>query len=475
MSNTGNACAWRRPLVGAAAAVACVVTLNCASAGAGRGTAATDGGSAASTANGGGATTAAVPEVTTAAVPEATTASVPEATTASVPERQESTALRIRPVDPADGAAWTAEVRSGIEAFGVEPERATNLLRTLARHPPALHGLGPLAAYLRQRSMVPAVDQLLMGLRVAWLCRSEALWAELAAEARGFGLGDRDLRRVAEGPDAGWGAWDALMLHAADELYRDAFLSDASWDELATRFNVPQLIDTIFSGAEYILLANLANSLGVQADERFADRLPADVPRTMGPAGAPPSPLAAPRLDPLPRAAWSAEVRGLLDPEDSGGPVLNLYATLARHPIFFLPRAVQSAYIRTGATLSDRAREILILRIGWLCGSEYEWSQHVRAARRIGMTDEEIRRIAVGAAAPGWDPFDAALIRATDELHRDDTVSAATWAALSARYGTAELIDVVITVAGYRMVSIALNSLGTQLEPDRPRFPDVPR
>ncbi|MYD86128.1 MAG: carboxymuconolactone decarboxylase family protein, partial [Acidobacteria bacterium] len=106
---------------------------------------------------------------------------------------------------------------------------------------------------------------------------------------------------------------------------------------------------------------------------------------------------------------------------------------------------------------------------------EYEWSQHVRAARRIGMTDEEIRRIAVGAAAPGWDPFDAALIRATDELHRDDTVSAATWAALSARYGTAELIDVVITVAGYRMVSIALNSLGTQLEPDRPRFPDVPR
>ena len=482
MSNTGNACAWRRPLVGAAAAVACVVTLNCATAGVRRGTAATDGGSAAWTANGGGATPATVTEATPATVTGATPASVAEATTTSVAEAtpaaaagQEPTALRIQPVDPADGAGWTAEVRSGIEAFGVEPARATNLLRTLARHPPALRGLGPLAAYLRQRSMVPAVDQLLMGLRVAWLCRSEALWAELAAEARGFGLGDRDLRRVAEGPDAGWGAWDALMLRAADELYRDALLSDASWDELATRFNVPQLIDTIFSGAEYILLATLANSLGVQPDERFADRLPADVPRTMGPAGAPLAPLAAPRLDPLPRAAWSDEVRGLLDPENSGRPVLNLYATLARHPIFFRPRAVQSAYIRTGATLSARAREILILRIGWLCGSEYEWSQHVRAARRIGMTDEEIRRIAVGAEAPGWDAFEAALIRATDELHRDAAVSDATWAALSTRYRTAELIDVVITVAGYRMVSIALNSLGTQLEPGRPRFPDVPR
>ena len=382
---------------------------------------------------------------------------------------------RIEPVDPTAAAAWTADVRSGMEAFGVGPEQATNLLRTLARHPPALHGLGPLAAYLRQRSMVPAVDQILMGLRAAWLCRSEALWAELAAEARNFGLGDRDLRRVAEGPDAGWGPWDSLMLRATDELYRDAFLGDASWDELATRYNVPQLIDTIFSGAEYILLAMLSNSLGVQPDERFSDRLPADVERAMGPAGPTPVRLDVPRLEPLPRDTWSDEVRALLDPDDSGRPVLNLYATLARHPVFFRPRAVQSAYIRTGATLSARAREILILRIGWLCGSEYEWSQHVRAARRIGMTDDEIRRIAVGADAPGWDPFEAALIRATDELHRDDTLSDATWRALSARYGEAELIDVVITVAGYRMVSIALNSLGTQLEPGRPRFPDVPR
>ena len=387
---------------------------------------------------------------------------------------RQSPSPRIEPVDPADSSAWNAEVRRGVESFGVDPDRATNLLRTLARHPPALHGLGPLAAYLRQRTMVPAVDQILMGLRAAWLCRSEALWAELAAEARNFGLGDADFRRVAEGPDAGWGPWDGLMLRAIDELYRDAFLSGASWNELATRYNVPQLIDTIFSGAEYILLATLANSLGVQPDERFADRLP-DVERVMGPARAAPIRLDTPRLDPLPREAWSDEIRGLLDPDDAGRPVLNLYATLARHPVFFRPRAVQSAYIRTGATLSDRAREILILRIGWLCGSEYEWSQHVRAARRIGMTDDEIQRIAIGADAAGWDPFEATLIRATDELHRDDNISNATWRSLASRYGVPELIDVVITVAGYRMVSIALNSLGTQLEPGRPRFPDVPR
>lgn len=380
--------------------------------------------------------------------------------------------LRVTPVDEAE---WTNDIRAGIETFGIDVSEANNLHRVLANHPPVLHGIGPLAAYLRQRSMVTAVDQLLMGLRAAWLCRSEAIWAELAAEARSVGLREEDLRRIALGSDAGWGAWDATILRATDDIYRDSFLSDASWQTLATRYDVQQLMDIIFTGAEFVMLSMIANSYGVQPDVRFTDRLPTEVVRDMVPSRANPEPLTAARLDPIPRDEWSDEIRKLLDPNDRGGAVLNLYGTLARHPIFFRPRAIQSAYIRTGATLTDRAREILILRIGWLCGSEYEWAQHVRAARRIGMRDDEIRRVAVGAEARGWGPFEAALIRATDELHRDDMVSDETWIVLSEHYDTPELIDVVITVAGYRMVSIALNSFGTQLEPDRPQFPDVPR
>lgn len=382
--------------------------------------------------------------------------------------------VRVPPIAP-DDAAWSDEVRAGIETWGVATDEASTLLRTLAQHPPALHGLGPLAAYLRDRSTVPVVDAFLIGLRIAWLCGSEAVWAELATEARRFGLGDADLRRIAEGPDAEWGLRDARLVLAADELYRYAFLSDGTWRTLAARYSAQQMLDAVFTGAEFILLSMLANSLGVAPDERFSDRFPSDVPRTMGPPGPPPAPLDRPRLLPIPRDQWTDEVRDLLDPEGRGGPVLNLYATLAHHPVFYRPRAVQSAYIRLGSTLTDRAREILILRIGWLCGSEYEWAQHVRAARRIGMTDEEIRAIAIGADAPGWDPFEATLIRATDELHRAATVSDATWQSLSERYGTPELIDLVITVGGYRMVSIALNTLGTQLEPNRPRFPDVER
>ena len=323
--------------------------------------------------------------------------------------------------------------------------------------------------------MVTAVDQALLAMRAAWLCGAAAIWAERAVEARALGLTDADLRRIAEGPEAGWGAWDATVLRAADELYRDSFLSDETWSLLADRYDGQQLIDIIFTAAEYIMLSMMANSFGVQPDPHFPDRLPTDVPRHMVEARSTPVQLETPRLDPLPTDEWSDEVRVLLDPNGTGRPTINLYRTLARHPVFYRPRAVQSAYIRTGATLSERAREILILRIGWLCGAEYEWAQHVRAGRRAGLTDDEIRRIAVGAAASDWDPFEANLLRATDELYRDDMVSDATWAALAERYTVQELIDLVITVGGYRMVSMALNSLGTQLESGREGFPSVRR
>jgi alkylhydroperoxidase family enzyme len=116
------------------------------------------------------------------------------------------------------------------------------------------------------------------------------------------------------------------------------------------------------------------------------------------------------------------------------------------------------------STLPARERELLILRTGWLCQSEYEWGQHVIIARASGVTDEEIERVKAGPDADGWAPFDAALLRAADELHNDSFVSDTTWAALSEWFDTRQLIDVIFAVGQYHIVSMALNSLGVQLD-----------
>lgn len=175
--------------------------------------------------------------------------------------------------------------------------------------------------------------------------------------------------------------------------------------------------------------------------------------------------LSQPRIAPLTEAEWTDEQRKVLEPVHREGRVYNVRATLARHWEASKKFGVWGLHIMgETSTLIPREREILILRIGWLCQAEYEWGQHVLYGKKAGLTDEEIARIKAGPDAEGWDAFDAGLLRAADELHADAFISDATWAALSEGYNTQQLMDVVFTVGQYNLVSMALNTFGVQLD-----------
>ena len=179
----------------------------------------------------------------------------------------------------------------------------------------------------------------------------------------------------------------------------------------------------------------------------------------------------APRIPSLPREEWDEEVSELLQATQMGGRVLNIFQTLARHPKLLKRWLVFGNHVLFKSTLSPRARELLILRTGWNCRAEYEWGQHVVIAKQIGITDEEIARITRGPDVPGWDPFEATLLRAADELHRDSRIGDATWKALSVHYDVQQLMDLVFTVGQYTLVSMALNSFGVPLDDGIPGFP----
>jgi alkylhydroperoxidase family enzyme len=175
--------------------------------------------------------------------------------------------------------------------------------------------------------------------------------------------------------------------------------------------------------------------------------------------------LAAPRIAPLDEKDWPAETRESLGKAAENGRVFNVFKTLARHPKLLKRWLPFANHVLFKSSLSPRHREILILRVGWLCRSEYEFAQHVVIGRRAGLTDADVQRIVDGPDAAGWDPFEAVLVRAADELRADAFVSDATWAALAARYGDEQLMDLVFTVGQYTLVSMGLNSLGVQLDP----------
>src|SRR4030095_73572 len=94
---------------------------------------------------------------------------------------------------------------------------------------------------------------------------------------------------------------------------------------------------------------------------------------------------------------------------------------------------------------------------------------HAPAGRRLGMTDADIQRIVDGSGA-GGDPIETVLLRAGDGLHRDSVVSDSTWRELAAVFDSKQLLDILITTGGYRMVSMAVNSFCVQLEPGARRL-----
>ena len=378
-------------------------------------------------------------------------------------------ALAAPRVEPVPEASRDAQQQAIAERFA--SSGMTNAVATYLVHPALAEAVLPYAQYVSNDSTLPARHRALLLLRTAWLTRSGYLWAHEARRALRNGLTRAELERIAHGPTAeGWSAFDATLLRAADELHVDSFLSDATWAAMMREYDTNQLIDLVYGVGDLTMHAGVLNTLGVAIEDDVEERLPSGIPymvtaewtnqRLQGKE---------PRIAPLQPHEWTPEVRARLDPRGTGRSA-NVFATFARNPPVDALRNAVPGHIRGGSTLSPRHRELLLMRIGVLCRSEYEWAAHMRAGIGTGMTGADVERIVRGPDAPGGDALETALLRATDELYRDDRIADETWAELAARLDTRQLLDVLIAVGGYRAASMAINSAGVQLDENMADF-----
>ncbi len=185
--------------------------------------------------------------------------------------------------------------------------------------------------------------------------------------------------------------------------------------------------------------------------------------------------LKSPRIPPLPEAEWTPDQREILSAITMGqGQVYNIFRTQIRLPDAMRAFLAWGGYILSRRNdLPAREREIVILRIGFLCRSGYEWAQHQRIGLQVGLTADEIARIKQGPDAPGWSPADRALLKATDELHADQFITTPTWAALCAHFSESQRVNLIYTAGQYTQVSMLLNTLGVQLDYDLSLDPDL--
>ena len=184
---------------------------------------------------------------------------------------------------------------------------------------------------------------------------------------------------------------------------------------------------------------------------------------------------------------WDEQVRTLLTP--TLGPVaglegreageerkpLDILLVLAHDPKVLGPFLAWAAALVFDGELSRRDHELLALRTAANCASDFEWAHHAVYARAAGLDEDEIARVAAGPNAVGWDPADAALLRAADELHVSKTIADATWERLAERLTPAALVEVPWVVGQYTMLSMVANATEVGIHPGEDVLPAARR
>ena len=182
-----------------------------------------------------------------------------------------------------------------------------------------------------------------------------------------------------------------------------------------------------------------------------------------------------PRIAPL-QPPYQPETAAMLAkwmPPGAAIEPLVLFRTLAVHSELFARMRPLGAGILGHPRLDPRDREI-------------PHPAHLRASRRgvrvgsacrtfgrpLGLTEQQIAATAAGQADdPAWSAADAHLAAAADALYDTDTIPDRLWEALAARLRDDQLIEAVIVVGWYRLLSCVINATRIEPEPWAARFP----
>jgi len=165
---------------------------------------------------------------------------------------------------------------------------------------------------------------------------------------------------------------------------------------------------------------------------------------------------------PLDEARESAEAAGMV----AAFADLNIFRVMLHRPKTAKALADLLISLLFGGELDDRLRELLIMRIGWTTGCDYEWTQHWRIAlEQFGCSEQdllELRGDWRGSAHFG--EKEKTLLSAVDALLTEGTLSDDLARQCLESFGRNATIELATAVGTWRLVSKVANALEIPLE-----------
>jgi 4-carboxymuconolactone decarboxylase len=148
----------------------------------------------------------------------------------------------------------------------------------------------------------------------------------------------------------------------------------------------------------------------------------------------------------------------------SGRVVLNVQKMTANAQSIFLQRSRLSNALFTQIVIDPKLREIAILRTAKDCHSVYEWTQHVPAAKHVGVTSEQIAAIENWQIAGCFSEVERLVLQFTDEVNANVKASRATVEALKRHLSPGEIIELLVIIGHWRQTASILETTEVELE-----------
>jgi alkylhydroperoxidase family enzyme len=144
---------------------------------------------------------------------------------------------------------------------------------------------------------------------------------------------------------------------------------------------------------------------------------------------------------------------------------LNIFKTVTHAPIGIAKKFIGlPAAVLLNGKLDPILREMAITRAGILCNSPYEVLQHRKVCKSVGMPEEKIRALDIGADSPVFDEIERLVLLFTEETVLQRKVSDETFATISKHFSNEQLVELAIAAGCYMMISIFLNTFEVDIE-----------
>ncbi|MFC1957224.1 carboxymuconolactone decarboxylase family protein [Chloroflexota bacterium] len=150
--------------------------------------------------------------------------------------------------------------------------------------------------------------------------------------------------------------------------------------------------------------------------------------------------------------------------EDNGARVVNLFKAVANSP------GVLLNFIRLGSSilrrmgLSPNRRELVILRVARLTGSEYEWAIHSSLALETGVSQEQVSAITDWKSSSKFNDEERAILQYTDEVTQNVSVTDQTFNTLKKFFDEQTIVELTLTAGYYGMLARVLVPLQVDID-----------